>query len=130
VTATSAMWVSVVRKVYFASPTGSGLSRRSAQGAGNVITAQSQRSLMVWLPGQSDVRIEGRDVQLFDSTYGLNVGNVTAIYAQGKQVWVGGELGFARLRRHGASSPYSAHPAKPFTGVSGIVGHEQRRSVA
>jgi signal transduction histidine kinase len=66
-------------------------------------------------------RLEGRAVQLFDSTHGLNVGNVTAIYAQGKHVWVGGELGFARFDGT-RFVPVLSASGNPFTGVSGIVG--------
>lgn len=118
---TGAMWVSVVRKGVFRFSDGQWsapdvLPREPAI----VVTAQAQGPLWFGYPGNRIARLEGRVVQLFDSTYGLNVGNVTAIHVQGKHVWVGGELGFARFDGT-RFVPVASASGNPFMGISGIV---------
>ena len=76
----------------------------------------------VWLGYSNNriARVNGNRVQVFDTTHGLDVGNVLAILARGGQVWVGGELGFARLEGERFVSIRSAS-GTPFRGISGIV---------
>jgi signal transduction histidine kinase/ligand-binding sensor domain-containing protein len=117
-----AMWVSVVRQGVFRFADGQwSVPDAVPREPAIVITAQGQGPLWFGYPGNRIARLEGRAVKLFDSSYGLNVGNVTAIYAQGKQVWVGGELGFARFDGT-RFVPVVGASGDPFTGVSGIVG--------
>ena len=117
-----AMWVSVVRKGVFRFSDGQwSVPDAVPREPAIVITAQAQGPLWFGYPDNRIARLEGRDVQLFDSTHGLNVGHITAIYAQGKQVWVGGELGFARFDGT-RFVPVLSASSNPFTGVSGIVG--------
>ena len=65
-------------------------------------------------------RVEGRDVRVFEASHGLAVGNVLSILAQEGEVWIGGELGFARLEGKRAVMMQS-DSGTPFRGVSGIV---------
>jgi signal transduction histidine kinase/ligand-binding sensor domain-containing protein len=65
-------------------------------------------------------RVNGDEVQLFDASRGLNVGNVTAIHASGKHVWVGGDLGFARFDGM-RFVPILSAAGNSFTGISGII---------
>jgi signal transduction histidine kinase/ligand-binding sensor domain-containing protein len=65
-------------------------------------------------------RLSGGRVQLFDATHGLAVGNVMAILAQDGEIWVGGELGFARFNGTRFVSVRSTS-GKSFGGLSGIV---------
>jgi signal transduction histidine kinase len=116
------MWVSVVRQGVFRFADGQWSAPDAVpREPAIVITAQAEGPLWFGYPRNRIARLEGRAMQLFDSTYGLKVGNVTAIFAQGKQVWVGGELGFARFdsRRF---VPVVSASGNPFTGISGIVG--------
>jgi signal transduction histidine kinase len=116
------MWVSVVRKGVFCFSDGQwSVPEAVPREPAIVVTAEVKGPLWFGYPGNRIVRLEGRAVKLFDSTYGLNVGNVTAIYAQGKQVWVGGELGFARFDGT-RFVPVVGASGNPFTGISGIVG--------
>jgi signal transduction histidine kinase/ligand-binding sensor domain-containing protein len=65
-------------------------------------------------------RVNGNTVQLFDSAQGLDVGNVLAIAAIDTNLWIGGELGFARLDGARFVSIHCA-TGTPFKGISGIV---------
>jgi signal transduction histidine kinase/ligand-binding sensor domain-containing protein len=116
------MWVSVVRKgVYRFSGGQWSVPDAVPSEPAIVVTAQVQGPLWFGYPGNRIARLEGRAVQLFDSTHGLNVGNVTAIFAQGKQVWVGGELGFSHFDGT-RFVPVRSVSGNLFTGVSGVVG--------
>ena len=117
-----AMWVSVVRKGLFRLSNGEWFVPDAVPGEpAIVVTAQAQGPLWFGYPNNRIARLEGPNVQLFDSSHGLNVGNVTAIYAQEKHVWVGGELGFARFDGT-RFVPVVSASGNPFTGISGIVG--------
>jgi signal transduction histidine kinase len=65
-------------------------------------------------------RIDSRGVQMFDAKQGLHVGNVLSMLVEGSQLWVGGELGFARFDGK-RFVPVIAASGKHFEGVSGIV---------
>jgi signal transduction histidine kinase/ligand-binding sensor domain-containing protein len=71
-------------------------------------------------PNNRIARVHGRTVNLFGATHGLDVGNALAILARDGEVWVGGELGFARF--DGARFvPILDATGTSFKGVSGIV---------
>jgi signal transduction histidine kinase/ligand-binding sensor domain-containing protein len=71
-------------------------------------------------PSNRLARIAGKRVELFGATHGLDVGNPLAILARDGEVWVGGELGFARF--DGARFvPIRDTADAAFKGVSGIV---------
>jgi signal transduction histidine kinase/ligand-binding sensor domain-containing protein len=57
--------------------------------------------------------------QMYEHAEGLDIGNVLAILAKDGEVWVGGELGFARFDGKHFVSIHSA--STPFKGISGIV---------
>jgi len=65
-------------------------------------------------------RVNGPVVQLFGVTHGLDVGNALAILARDGEVWVAGELGFARFDGQ-RFLPIRDTTGAPFRGVSGIV---------
>ena len=66
-------------------------------------------------------RMQDGKVRLFDSRDGLNIGHVTALLAQGGEIWAGGELGFARYDGKGFV-PVLSGCGSSFTGISGMVG--------
>lgn len=65
-------------------------------------------------------RIDARGVRMFDSQQGLQLGNVLSILAEHGELWVGGELGFARFDGN-RFVPVLAASGRPFEAVSGIV---------
>jgi signal transduction histidine kinase/ligand-binding sensor domain-containing protein len=65
-------------------------------------------------------RIDGRDVKLLGPEQGLKVGNVLAILAQDGELWVSGELGFARFDGQ-RFVQIRNRSGQSFNGVSGIV---------
>jgi signal transduction histidine kinase len=73
--------------------------------------------------GSSDgriARVRQHAVEYFDARSGLAVGRVTAICATSDRVWVGGELGLARL--DGANFvPVVGTSGEPFRHISGIT---------
>ena len=59
-------------------------------------------------------------VRIFTAKEGMNVGNVTALYNHGKNVWVGGENGLLHFSG-GHFNPVLAEDHHELRGVSGIV---------
>ena len=121
---TGAIWVSIVRKGVFRLSNG----RWSAYGGLEAlprlppIVATQDPEGALWF-GYTDnriARVNGDKVQLFDASGGLNVGNVTAINASGKHVWVGGDLGFARFDGM-RFVPILSAAGDSFAGISGII---------
>ena len=85
-----------------------------------VEAADKDGNLWFGYAGSQVARISGRTVQLFDEKQGLSVGNVLEIYAGDGEIWVGGELGFARF--DGTRFVGVRRTAQtPLTGVSGII---------
>lgn len=118
-----ALWVSASRAGIFRFHDGdwSAYGNLDALPRGHALVAAADaRAVWFGYANNRIARVNGRLVQLFDATQGLEVGNVLAILAQGGEVWVGGELGFARLDGTRFVSIRSASGA-PFQGVSGIV---------
>ncbi|HWS65958.1 MAG TPA: triple tyrosine motif-containing protein [Steroidobacteraceae bacterium] len=66
-------------------------------------------------------RMQDGKVRLFDAHDGLKIGHVTALLAQGGEIWAGGELGFARYDGK-RFVPVLTGCGSSFTGISGIVG--------
>jgi signal transduction histidine kinase/ligand-binding sensor domain-containing protein len=66
-------------------------------------------------------RMQDGKVRLFDARDGLKIGHVTALLAQGGEIWAGGELGFARYDGK-RFVPVLTGCGSSFTGISGIVG--------
>lgn len=85
-----------------------------------VQTADGDGNLWFGYTDNRIARVQDDAVQLFDSSHGLDVGNVLAIAAKDGNVWVGGELGFARFDGLRFVSIHSAS-GTPFKGISGIV---------
>ncbi len=83
-------------------------------------TTDAQGTMWFGYTDSRVARVQGRDVRLFDARDGLKIGHVTAILAQGGQIWAGGELGFARLNG-AAFVPVRSGCDSSFSGISGIV---------
>ena len=120
-----ALWVSVAAKGVFRYLDGkwSEYGDVSALPRGIAVVEVADDSGALWFgyPDSRIARLKGGVVQLFDRTYGLEVGNVQAILAKGEDVWAGGELGLAHLRNGRFVPIHSASGAAPFRGISGIV---------
>lgn len=117
------MWVSVTRRGTFHVVNGEwtengnlALPRESAY----VQIADESGVLWFGYTGDRIARIRGGEVRLFDSRQGLQVGNVLAMLARDGQLWVGGELGFARFDGK-RFAPVRTPAGGSFKGVSGIV---------
>jgi len=65
-------------------------------------------------------RVSGSTVRMYGAADGLDVGTVIAIYARDGELWVGGELGFARYDGK-RFRPVENASGSPLQGVSGIV---------
>jgi signal transduction histidine kinase/ligand-binding sensor domain-containing protein len=64
--------------------------------------------------------VSARTVRLFGAATGLNLGTITSILADGREVWVGGELGFGRLVGENFTVIQDT-TGSDLRGVSGIV---------
>jgi signal transduction histidine kinase/streptogramin lyase len=118
------LWISIVRSgVYRRAgerwiPFGgqSGLPREPA------IVLTTDESGRTWF-GYTANRVallQGDTVRLYTSEDGLNVGNVLAIHARGRHVWVGGEQGLTVLAGS-RFRPVTGRSGTAFRGTSGIV---------
>ena len=63
----------------------------------------------IWFGSRNNVLavLEGDRVQTFGSSDGVHVGDITAIYGRGSEIWVGGEFGLQRFD-HGRFHSISA----------------------
>jgi signal transduction histidine kinase/ligand-binding sensor domain-containing protein len=122
--AAGGMWVSVVRRGTFRVVDGewseNGGLDALPRAAAYVQTADVDGSLWLGYTDNRIARVNGGAVQMFDAVHGLEVGNVLAILAHDAEIWVGGELGFARFDGARFVSIRSTS-GEPFKGVSGIV---------
>jgi len=64
--------------------------------------------------------LDGDRVQVFGPSDGLRVGNVTAIYGRGSEIWIGGEFGLQQFD-HGHFHNIDAVDEGWLRGISGIV---------
>jgi len=64
--------------------------------------------------------LEGDRVRLFGTSDGLAVGNVTAIYGRGAEIWIGGEFGLQQFD-HGRLHTINGVNDEWLRGISGIV---------
>jgi len=64
--------------------------------------------------------LDGDRVQVFGPNEGLGVGNVTAIYGRGSEIWIGGEFGLQQFD-HGRFHTIHATDDALLRGISGIV---------
>ncbi len=119
-----AMWVSVTRKTLFRVRDDEWIEYGGldALPRGWPIVATADESGMLWFgyPNDRVARVDGSQVQVFGTEQGLAVGNVLSILAKEGEVWVGGELGLARVVGTRFVADASAS-GKPFRGISGIV---------
>jgi len=85
-----------------------------------VETADSDGTLWFGYTHNRLARISGSTVRMYGAADGLDVGTLIAIYANDGELWVGGELGFARYDGK-RFRPVENASGPPFQGVSGIV---------
>jgi len=64
--------------------------------------------------------LEGDRVQVFGPNDGLSVGNITAIYGRGPEIWIGGEFGLQQFD-HGRFHSITALNPQLLRGISGII---------
>jgi ligand-binding sensor domain-containing protein/signal transduction histidine kinase len=64
--------------------------------------------------------LDGDHVQVFGSNDGIRVGNITAIYGRGSEIWIGGEFGLEQFD-HGSFHNIQATDSELLRGISGIV---------
>src|SRR5262249_51234585 len=64
--------------------------------------------------------LDGDRVQVFGPDDGLRVGNITAIYGRGSEVWIGGEFGLQQIDQ-GRFHSIHAMDDELLRGISGIV---------
>jgi signal transduction histidine kinase/ligand-binding sensor domain-containing protein len=119
-----AIWVSVVRRGVFRLLNGEwsayGNLETLPRGPAIVAAADSVGTLWFGYPGNRMARVREKSVDVFEARDGLDLGNVLSILARDDNVWVGGELGFARFDgKHFRSVKPASGPA--LKGVSGIV---------
>jgi signal transduction histidine kinase/ligand-binding sensor domain-containing protein len=119
-----ALWVSVIGKGVFRFLDGEwseyGKLDALPRDPAYVETLDDAGALWFGYTGNRIARVTGNAVRVFDTTQGLEVGNVMAILAHEGALWVGGELGFARF--DGARFvPIHSTAGALFRGVSGIV---------
>ncbi len=119
-----AMWLSITRRSLFRFHEGAwseyGGLDELPRGWPIVATRDDNGVLWFGYSNNRVARVEGRDVHVFDAAQGLQVGNVLSLVAAGGEVWIGGELGLARLEGLRVVTMQS-DSGTPFRGVSGIV---------
>ena len=64
--------------------------------------------------------VDGDRVQAFGPADGVQIGNVTAIYGRGPEIWIGGEFGLQHFE-HGRFHPIHSVDNESLRGISGIV---------
>ena len=64
--------------------------------------------------------LDGDHVQVFGPNEGIRVGNITAIYGRGSEIWIGGEFGLQQFD-HGSFRNIRATDDELLRGISGIV---------
>jgi PAS domain S-box-containing protein len=90
--------------------------------AGAMITAFTDSSGRVWFGYVKSqlVVLEGDRIRVFGPDNGLQVGNITAIYGRGPQIWIGGEFGLEQFDQ-GRFHRIAAVDHQWLRGISGIV---------
>ena len=121
---TGAIWVSLIHQGVFRLSNGRWLAYGGLKAlpriAPIVETVDAKGALWLGYTDNRIARVNGDKVELLDASRGLNVGNVTAIHASGKRVWVGGDLGFARFDGM-RFVPILGASGSSFAGISGII---------
>jgi signal transduction histidine kinase/ligand-binding sensor domain-containing protein len=122
--ADGALWASVTRRGTYRVADGRWLKNGGLDALPDewalVQAVEEGGTLWFGYPNNRIARIKDGVVELFDAVHGLDVGNPLAILAREGEVWVGGELGFARF--DGARFVAIRDTANaPLKGVSGIV---------
>ncbi|WP_433972677.1 histidine kinase [Tunturiibacter lichenicola] len=90
--------------------------------AGAMIVAFTDSLGRVWF-GYTNSQmavLDGNRVRVFGPSDGLQVGNITAIYGRGAEIWIGGEFGLAQVDQ-GRFHKITAVDDQWLRGISGIV---------
>ena len=121
---TGHVWVSVVRRGLYRIVNGDWIENGALTGLPReyplAMTADDSGVLWFGYLDSRVARVSDEDVQLFGEKQGLAVGNVLSVMTHGSELWVGGELGLARLNGGRFVSIPSAS-GTPFRGISGMV---------
>ncbi|MGO9994108.1 MAG: histidine kinase [Steroidobacteraceae bacterium] len=100
----------------------SAASARAACPASGVVIAFTDRLARVWLGCTKSqlTLIDANREQSFGPSDGVQVGNVTAIYGRGSEIWIGGEFGLQQFD-HGRFHTIRTIDNESLRGISGIV---------
>ncbi len=76
----------------------------------------------IWFGSRNNVLavLDGDRVRTFGASDGVRVGEVTAIYGRGSEIWIGGEFGLQQFN-HGQFHSIQAVDTDSLRGISGIV---------
>jgi PAS domain S-box-containing protein len=76
----------------------------------------------IWFGSRNNVLavLEGDRVRTYGPSDGVRVGDITAIYGRGSEIWIGGEFGFEQFD-HGQFHSINAVDKECLRGISGIV---------
>jgi signal transduction histidine kinase len=118
------LWVSIVRKGVFRLKDGAWTPYGGIESLPKLtaISMATDAQGRVWF-GYTEGRVaalDGSDVTVFTGENASPVGNVTAIFARRRGIWVGGDLGVATLT-DGHFRALTPAAAATFRGISGIV---------
>jgi signal transduction histidine kinase/ligand-binding sensor domain-containing protein len=119
-----AVWVAIIRAGLFRFAEGRWTQDGGIDGLpkSNPLVAANGFDGRLWFGYADDtvVMLDHAIVHRFDRRAGIDVGNVTAVDARGKEVWVGGERGLARF---GDGRFVRVHADNPdsLTAISGLI---------
>ena len=118
------MWVSVVRRTLYRVVDGNWIDKGNLSDLPDaypmVMTVDEGGVLWFGYLDSQIARVSGEHVQMFGEKQGLAVGNVLSIMAYAGELWVGGDLGLARLSGARFVLIHSASGGA-FKGISGMV---------
>lgn len=121
-----ALWLSMLapKGVYrFSDGQWSPIRELPTNTAATVEAVTSDDAVWFGYPGDKLARLRGKSLHFFTATDGLKVHTITALRAQGAQLWVGGELGLQRFDGT-RFVPVLSASIDAFKGISGIVATE------
>jgi signal transduction histidine kinase len=119
------IWISIVKVGVFKLSNGTwtlnGALRALPGGA--AIRVMGDESGRIWLtyPSSRIAVVDHSHVTLYDTSNGLNVGNVFGLYVRGSHVWATGDKGVAYLSPSGAFKNLIGKGDNAFRSASGVV---------
>jgi signal transduction histidine kinase/ligand-binding sensor domain-containing protein len=122
-----ALWVSVVQHAVYQVSEGEWVAYGGldAMPRGPAITETVDGRGGIWFgyPDNHIAHLRDKRVEVYGPADGVKVGNITAVYVTGDQVWAGGDFGLARFSS-GRFVSIVSDPSCALNGASGIVGSQ------